>query len=394
MVNCGPDESTQQGSLLTGETQDVVSSIEDVDKDQTTHSREPTVIDYLNTLRTGNNLPEILQDPLLTLAAQNHADYLFAHPEGLKPGQDPHLEDPEEALFTGIKVQQRVEYVGYEGKSLGENIALRPTAEAALQSWLETLYSRLPLMDLALEEIGLGQAGPLHERVFVLVAGTQSEPLTNDTSMRVYPAAGSQNITTNWSGNELPQPTPPPAGYPSGPVISLHTAGTPFDGVAGVLRSPEGQKVPCSGFTIETDPNLPQGVAAIIPHEPLEADSLYSVTWKGSISGTAFSKEHAFETGGNNCEPVSQDCGHGRACYIQQGKDICLWVGPLEEGEECLYINDCSRGFGCYGLGNSQLCRRYCALNGPINCQEVCSGQYSVLDDEANTGFCWNVTKD
>ena len=218
-------------------------------------------------------MSELRESALLTLAAQNHADYLLAHPESLAPGQDPHLQSPDSPLFTGLKVQQRVEAVGYEGKSLGENIARRATAESALQSWLETLYSRLPLMDPALEEIGIGEAGSIHERVYVLVAGTMADEAPVELSIRTYPPNGTDEIMADWNGNELPQPKPPPDGYPSGPVISIHTGDTPFDGISGILRNSDGQTVPCTAFSLANDPNLPAGVAAIIPHQPLTPDS-------------------------------------------------------------------------------------------------------------------------
>ena len=399
-MGCGPDDQTRQGNLIKGVPSDATAGLDvdldvlhkdfrDDDVDPSTHA-----VEHLNKWRGLSGQPEVRENSLLKIAAQNHADYLAAHPEALSPGADPHLESPDSPLFTGLKVQQRVEAVGYDGKSLGENIARRATSEAALQSWLETLYSRLPLMDTSLEEIGVGEAGPLHDRVYVLVAGTQAGLTTNTTTIRTFPPDGAEDIMPQWNGNELPQPKPPPDGYPSGPVISLHTGEIPFDGVAATLRNPAGQKVSSTSFTVANDPNLLPGVAAIIAHEPLLPNAPYSVSWTGSINGDEFTIDHSFHTASNTCQPTEQDCGHGRACYIQQGKDTCLWVGPLSEGEPCLFINDCSSGLGCYGLDNTQLCRRYCVLDGPSNCDTTCSGQYSVLDDEANTGFCWNLSKD
>lgn len=398
---CGPDEETRQGTLGTGALSDAEEPA-DIPQDSTPNQdvgedkKWPIqrVLNHLNPLRETGEMSELRESALLTLAAQNHADYLLAHPESFAPGQDPHLQSPDSPLFTGLKVQQRVEAVGYEGKSLGENIARRATAESALQSWLETLYSRLPLMDPALEEIGIGEAGSIHERVYVLVAGTTADEASVDLSIRTYPPSGADEIMADWNGNELPQPKPPPDGYPSGPVISLHTGDTPFDGMSGILRNSDGQTVPCTAFSLANDPNLPAGVAAIIPHQPLTPDSLYFVSWNGSISGTAFDTDHSFRTAPSSCRPTMHDCGHGRACYIQQGEDTCLWVGPLGEGDTCLYINDCAQGMGCYGLNNTQLCRRYCPVEGTKNCDTICSGQYSVLDDDANTGFCWNMSKE
>ena len=389
---CGPDDPTKAGSLLSQDSTNDAGSTSDTQVEDV--STERTATDYLNQLRVSAGQPPLAVDPLLTLAAQNHADYLLAHPEGLGPGKDPHLEDSNSPLFTGIKVQQRITYVGYTGKSLGENIASRPTSEAALQSWLETLYSRLPLMDPLMEDIGIGQAGSIYERIFVLVAGTRFKSPPETLLFRLFPAPDSTNVDTSWSGNELPQPKAPPQGYPSGPVLTLHAPDIPFDGVDGILRGPDGKKVLCSKLTQEIDPNLPVNVAALIPHEPLENEGLYSLSWQGSANGTQFSIDSSFRTRRVGCDPSGQDCGYGRACYIQQGESICLWVGPLGEGDDCLYMNDCSRGSGCYGIDDAQVCRRYCPIVGQANCDEVCEGSYSALDDKANTGFCWNENKE
>jgi uncharacterized protein YkwD len=389
---CGPNDPTKAGSLLSKDSlTDAGSTLDTQLKEVFT---ERSVTDYLNQFRSDAGQVPLTVDPLLTLAAQNHANYLLAHPKALEPGQDPHVEDTESPLFTGLKVQQRIEYVGYSGKSLGENIASRPTSEAALQSWLETLYSRLPLMDPLLEDIGIGQAGSLYERIFVLVAGTRFKSPRDTLRFRVYPDPDATNIAASWSGNELPQPKAPPLGYPSGPVLTLHAPDIPFDGVDGILRDPDGKKIPCSKLTRETDPKLPVGVAALIPHGPLESEGHYSISWVGSANGTQFSIDSSFHTRRVGCDPSEQDCGYGRACYIQQGKSSCLWVGPFGEGDDCLYMNDCSRGLGCYGIGDSQVCRRYCPIVAKVNCDEVCSGPYSTLDDQANTGFCWNENKE
>ena len=409
---CGPQEVAQVGNLIDAKASDT-NAEQDVgwetlseldagvpDGDIEPLPRTPTerVLEHLNELRVTTGQPALRENPLLTQAAQNHAAYLLAHPEGLEAGQDPHLESPDSPLFTGLKVQQRVESLGYEGRSLGENIALRSTVESALQSWLETLYSRLPLMDLALDEVGLGVAGANDERVFVLVAGSLADPSApkpiSSKAMQVFPSEGLKKVRVEWNGNELPQPSAPPLGYPSGPVISLHSAEVPFEEVAGVLEDETGKTLEVTSFSLASDSNLPPGVAAIIPHAPLAPNSTFNIRWSGTQSGTPFEKTHSFTTGPVVCNAIGQDCGYGRACYVQQGKGVCLWAGSGTENEFCQYVNDCASGFGCYGIHDEQRCRRYCAMSGAQNCDQVCLDQYSALDDQGDTGFCWSLNKE
>lgn len=332
---------------------------------------------------------EVIEHNLLTLAAQNHADYLWSHWEELQKGADPHLETPDDVASTGETLAARLAFVGYQGKSLGENIAFRPTFEAAVQSWLESLYSRLPLLDPRMTHVGVGKAGPPGERVFVVILGRDPQSAMADATLQLFPADGSFWVQTSWNGNELPQPSAPPGGYPSGPVLSLHVGEQVLENIEATLQGPEGATVPASLFHQGNDSNLTGNIAALIPDQPLVPKTTYTLHWSANVAGSPLSIASTFDTANTSCSALAQNCGYGRACYIQGGQAACLWVGALESGASCAFMNDCSRGGGCYGVDDTPRCRSYCGGSGVLACEVQCTGGTTTLDDSDATRFCW-----
>jgi uncharacterized protein YkwD len=354
-----------------------------------THEIDEALV-LVNAIReplTGSVL--IWSDPL-TEAAQNHADYLVLN--GLTGSHQmvQHREEPGLPAFTGETIQERLKSVGFDGIAVGENIAIRPTVEAALQSWLESLYSRIALIRPEATHLGLGEASAGANRLVVMVIGSHKATRKKDAGAPVMmPPEGQEQVSLQWDGNEVPQPTGPPEGYPSGPMISLHFAAGRVEVQSALLEDtlhevPRGAAV----LTAAKDPFLEERDVALLPYQPLAPNRTYRVTIHVEHEGSPSTQVWQFTTRPDPCDAVEQNCGYGRGCYIQGGQPTCLWVGPQSIGSACAYMNDCTRGSGCYQLDGENQCRRYCGRQGQDACATVCPIGSSLLNDELDIGFC------
>ena len=334
------------------------------------------------------HLKPVAASPLLTRVAQDHADYLAVNGAETDQTGELHHQNPQLPGFTGVTLQDRLTAVGYGGLAIGENVAFRPSREAALQSWMESLYARLPMVRPEATEVGFGVAGSGANRIHVLVIGS-GETATSASEKTVhYPAEEQRHVAREWSGKELPQPEAPPLGYPSGPIISLHLGAGEVQTVTANLTRAPGSPVLIRVLTSQDDPFLEPRDVALIPHQPLDSGHTYEVSLSGTHTEGAFAVSWRFTTMNATCDPVTQDCGAGRACYIQSGAPLCLWVGSEPPGRSCDFMNICDRGSGCYGLGGVARCRPYCERDGGTNCGTLCPDGFTPIEN-TDFGFCW-----
>ena len=178
----------------------------------------------LNSIRAAVGVPPATQLASIAQAAQAHADFYVAHATQYSAaGLSPHAEDASFGDgFTGANFGQRMAAAGFGGAPGAEVMAFTGSAQGAMQGWLETVYHRLPLVDPRTEFVGVGlaKAGGTSAEVMNTSAGGE-----DGTAIVVYPVPGQEGVARRWLGNEGPQPPAPPAGYPSGPVISARMPG-------------------------------------------------------------------------------------------------------------------------------------------------------------------------
>lgn len=68
------------------------------------------------------------------------------------------------------------------------------------------------------------------------------------------------------------------------------------------------------------------------------------------------------------CDPLSQLCGAGKACYyeVDVGMAFCQTAGSKEEGSGCAESAECEMGLHCNKhAGQTGACRRYCDKGAP-----------------------------
>lgn len=350
------------------------------------------VLTELNRVRQTLQLaPARLNHPL-QVAAEGHANFLAVHQSiyGAVGGPSPHGQSHGMEGFTGVDHQARALWAGYKGASLGDVIAHRPTGIAAVVSWLESLYHRLPLLRPQMEEIGYGEAGEGDGAVNVLHLGAVVDRVSSSPSGApiVYPVAGAEGVPLQWDGNEVPKPIAPPGGYPSGPVFSAYyPTGAPADVVA-VVMTEDGAERPATVLTAESDANLLATDVAVIPHEPLSPETTYWIRIEGSVDGEVSRLEWHVTTGGVGCDLLGEDCGPGRACYLYQGEPTCQWRGDGQVGETCEQVHDCAPGHACYGSRCVALCDPELDALGPNACVARCGEGVIAHPEYESVGIC------
>ncbi len=309
------------------------------------------VVALLDQRRAELGLPPLGRSPELAAAATAHAGFLAAHaPVYDATGLSWHLQREDLPGYTGETPADRAAHFGHAGPAPEEVVAARPHAAAALRDWLDSLYHRLPLL-APHATAGAGDHAGFH------VLETASAAPAGTAPHVVYPPAGADDVAPAWDGNELPRPPAPPAGFPSGPVITLQTPATALTLLEATL-TPAGAAaaLPAQALTAANDPHLPPGVAALVPHAPLAPDHTYDVRLRGLADGVPFDHRWSFTTAPERCDPASDRCGLGRACYPGPGGPECRPTGAAAQGEACGVPNDCAAGLTCLGARCTPVC--------------------------------------
>jgi hypothetical protein len=243
----------------------------------------------------------------------------------------------------------------------GEVVAFKPSSVGAARSWMESLYHRLPLLDPAVDEAGFGETaeGARYANVLGDGPGRDAHPAPG---VLAWPPRGARDVPTSWDGAEIPQPPPPPAGYPSGPVVTLHAT----------ARRPRRQRrhhrpgarparplaMPPS-LTSHNDPNLKPGVLSLIPHRPLAPSTTYRVRVEGTPQRRRALRRRPGPSPrkGAGCER------HRPGLRPRPGllpplrrQPTCLWSGTRPVDSACEYVNDCGPGLTCFGSRCRPLC--------------------------------------
>ncbi len=330
---------------------------------------------YLNDARERLGLGRLTHNAELELAATSHARFLLDHRDTYKEsGLSAHLEPADLSGFVAEQFYDRVAYYGYDGLSLAEVVAFRPTSTAAARSWLASLYHRLPLLDPNATELGYGEASDGTQWTNVLEVGRPSD-FAAEQHLVAWPIPEAAEVPFQWSGNEVPQPSPPPQGYPSGPVVTLQANRGVMDVETATVRSAlDSAPVPATVLTSDNDVAVPAWAMSVIPWQPLQPSTTYTVEVSGTLDGEPFSKTWSFTTRYAGCDVVSQDCGPGKACYVIDDTPACHWAGLSGVDEACEYTNACAPGLTCVG----SRCRPYCdnsaTASEDVSCADHCPG--------------------
>ena len=106
---------------------------------------------HLNSIREEMNLNTLLQDDLLNIAAQGHADYLVANNESS------HYQVAGQTKFTGERPVDRTLDANYLSTHVSENVSTQTySAQSSIDGLFSAIYHRFGFLSLSIDEIGVG----------------------------------------------------------------------------------------------------------------------------------------------------------------------------------------------------------------------------------------------
>jgi hypothetical protein len=259
---------------------------------------------HVNELRQILDLPLIAETEPINKAAQAHAAYFESHcSQYLMNPVSPHEEKttwPEG--FSGVTFFDRMVHFGFSGIPGWEVMAFVGEPTRAVDSWLETLYHRIPFVHPNAYELGYGM---VKGGCYRWSQGTDVMDFSRVQSVAVdhavaYPYDGQTEVNPSWDGSESPQPPmPAPYSYPSGPIITLTFPNDANPKISGhELLGPGDSLVSHMYVDAGSDPyGFLQGTVSIYAYDPLKEFTQYKVRFAGSWKGLDQTWEWSFTTG-------------------------------------------------------------------------------------------------
>lgn len=256
-------------------------------------------LNTVNTLRAAAGAPCVTLDLSIGKAAAAHCAY-FALNKDLAPECtiNPHYEVPGCAGFTGVTPNDRMRAAGFATSGGGgEVMAFLSNPALAVQTWVDSVWHRIPILDPATTVMGYGSAegcdtvdfGPNRRR--------------DGLNMVAYPYAGQTGVTTAFDGrNEGPMPPAPTTGWPSANPISLYAQQLV---VTEHHLFVDGDDTPLDHTWLDyTSPILPadqqtllRNVVFMYANQPYLPNTTYRVRIAGTYAGGDLLQEWTFTTG-------------------------------------------------------------------------------------------------
>ena len=259
-------------------------------------------IEKMNELRGDLGLGPVAGSEPINNACQSHAQYYLYHCAKYEEALlSPHSENPEWVEgFTGVNFANRMNHFGYLGTPGWEVMAFVGNPDTAIDSWMKTLYHRIPFVHPATAEAGYGVITPGCQwwAAGVDVMNFGRGPDSTDEPVR-YPWPDQTGVPMSWDGMESPQPPlPDGASFPTGPVITLTFPAGAFHVASHRLLAPDGGDVAHQYVDPGNDPAgfLSQTVA-IYALDPLQGGATYTVELQGNFKDAESTWEWQFTTG-------------------------------------------------------------------------------------------------
>ncbi len=284
-------------------------------------SQEYAFVTALNTFRSNLGLGLLAQNPLLDTAASNHLHYVLTNDKNNGGTVDMsvinttynrpqfHIEDSTKPLFTGVQEINRALHSGYAGAYVGEEGTFGGGTGAvpAFNALVATVYHRGGLMFQFPREVGVA-VGTDRSQTIVMEVGYQTVIRSQSNAsdyLGAYPA-DKQTAIPLYASGELPNPFPDlslqNADFPtktSFPICVMIKEGLDLK-VDSFTVTEAGQTTPLDVrlLTKANDPNawLASNFAFITGKAPFKTNTVYNVSFSGSIGTTPVSKKWSFTT--------------------------------------------------------------------------------------------------
>ena len=193
-----------------------------------------------------------------------------------------------------------------EGNAAGQasNIAIGDYGPIdAVDSWMATLYHRVPVLAPNLRSIGFACVRGRRQG-WATVMNVQGGRDKTPVHAVFYPAADQTDVPVSFpNGGEEPNPIPDdPDGRAGFPITATFPFNEQLKNASGKLTNDKGDEVPCWFSSPEKPANKAhaktQGnTICLIAKSPLAPKATYHVEFKGMFAGKAWEKKWTFTTG-------------------------------------------------------------------------------------------------
>jgi uncharacterized protein YkwD len=174
----------------------------------------------------------------------------------------------------------------------------------AVDSWMATLYHRVPILEPHLQTIGFGCARGRRQGWITVLNVTHGRASSARPAAIFFPAPDQIDVPLSFpNGGEEPNPIPEDkdgrAGYP---ITAFFPIREPLLEASGRLADSKGAPIRCWVSTPEKlanpDFKAHQGnTVCLIPQGPLAANTTYQVHLQGKLAGKPWEKKWKFTTG-------------------------------------------------------------------------------------------------
>ncbi len=247
----------------------------------------------INVYRQLAGAPPLRLHPALAVAAQSHATYtLLNHNDPSAWSAGPHGEVLGKPGFTGESSGARAIAAGYPWPAGWEVINYYDDPTTGVDDLMNSVFHRIGILSWSHQYLGYGHGHSAEEAVDVIDFGRGPTEPAAAPGVLVFPADGQTDIPL-YGASETPDPLPPDGHHPSGYPITMQPAfGTTLTVTLAEVRD-------ASGVALDLYPN-PAACGttcyALIPIEPLERSTVYTVRVRGAVDGVPFDKTWSFRT--------------------------------------------------------------------------------------------------
>jgi uncharacterized protein YkwD len=281
-------------AMVDGQPWRLAWSFTTEDDSDTTGVWAKKALDRVNAYRKLAGLKPVELDEAMSRGCLKHARYLVIN-EG-------------HVALQGLKAHDEDKSLpGYsdEGRAAGKasDIAIGDYEPLdGVDSWLATLYHRVPILEPNLTRIGFGCARG-RKQGWVTVMNVSSGRKEGPRPHAVfYPVDAQIAVPVNFpNGGEEPNPIPDDkAGRAGFPITSTFPQNEPLKNASAKLTDAKGAEVACWFSSPEkpANPTFPQGsTVCLIPKAPLAPQTTYHVHLQGQLAGKAWQKKWQFTTG-------------------------------------------------------------------------------------------------
>jgi cysteine-rich repeat protein len=256
----------------------------------------------INSIRASAGLAGLAMDDDINEAAQNHADCFVNNPEDyLDPNNDfvfifnPHEEAQGFTFFSGAQFFDRMAAAGFSGAPMFEVMAFSDDPDAAVGTWLNSVFHRVPLLHPNTAQMGYGGASGARLPADVVDFGSG---VSADASQIVlFPPPGATGVIgafdTRFEGPNPPRP--PGGGTVTGPIISvLFDASVNAEITSRELFDGDGDAVDTTLVDPGFGGGLMLGSFAFYGDGPARSGETFTAAISGTLNGQAFERSWSF----------------------------------------------------------------------------------------------------